>query len=60
MKRVVTKRLVRFVLLNYLRYFGNSDPHLLQMTKQRGGLGRSRLPCAPGAQRGALSIKLRI
>ena len=42
MQRVVAKRLVRFVLFNYLRDFGNCNLHLLQITKQGGSLGRSR------------------
>jgi hypothetical protein len=33
MMRVVTKQVVRFVLLNYLRDFGNGNPHLLQITE---------------------------
>jgi hypothetical protein len=42
MQRVVAKRVVRFVLFNYLLDFGNGSPHLLQITKQGGSLGRKR------------------
>jgi hypothetical protein len=36
MQRVAAKRLVRFVLLNYVRDFSNGNPDSIQITKQGG------------------------